>query len=51
MASPVPPASLEPRRPSAVELQLAALNPDELTPREALQRLYELHKAALESDH
>ena len=31
--------------PSAVELQLAALDPDTLTPREALQKLYELRKA------
>jgi DNA mismatch repair protein MutS len=36
-------------QPSAVEMKLAALNPDELSPREALQQLYELRKAALES--
>jgi DNA mismatch repair protein MutS len=45
---PAPPA---PSAPSALELELAALKPDEMTPREALQRLYELHKAALESKH
>jgi DNA mismatch repair protein MutS len=32
-------------KPSAVEKQLAAIDPDELTPREALQKLYELRKA------
>ena len=30
------------RTPGAVETTLAALNPDELSPREALERLYEL---------
>jgi DNA mismatch repair protein MutS len=48
---PAVPPQLAPHRPSALEMQLAALKPDEMTPREALQRLYELHKAALESDH
>ena len=46
--SALPPAE-PPQPPSALESQLAALKPDEMTPREALQRLYELHKAALES--
>jgi len=41
-AAPVPPASPPP---SAVEKLLAAIDPDGLTPREALQRLYELRKA------
>jgi DNA mismatch repair protein MutS len=44
-AAPAPP----PRTPTALERQLAAINPDELSPREALQRLYELRKA-LESE-
>jgi len=35
--------------PSAVELALAQMNPDELSPRDALQRLYELRQAAMES--
>jgi DNA mismatch repair protein MutS len=35
--------------PSALERRLAALHPDEFSPREALQQLYELHAAALES--
>jgi DNA mismatch repair protein MutS len=34
---------------SAVEKRLAALSPDEMSPREAMQLLYELHRAALES--
>jgi hypothetical protein len=29
-----------------VEQRLAALNPDELSPREAIQLIYELHRAA-----
>jgi DNA mismatch repair protein MutS len=33
-----------PVAPSAVEKKLAAIDPDELTPREALQKLYELRK-------
>jgi len=40
-----PPAAPAPSVPSAVERQLAAIDPDGLTPREALQRLYELRKA------
>ncbi len=36
-------------KPSAVELALAAMNPDELSPRDALQRLYELRQAAVAS--
>jgi DNA mismatch repair protein MutS len=32
-----------------LELRLAALNPDELSPREAIQLLYELHRAAIEA--
>jgi DNA mismatch repair protein MutS len=35
--------------PSALERKLAALHPDEFSPREALQQLYELHAAAVES--
>ena len=34
--------------PSALEQRLAELNPDELSPRDAIQLLYELHRAALE---
>ncbi len=34
--------------PSALERRLAELNPDELSPRDAIQLLYELHRAALE---
>ncbi|MEP7311866.1 MAG: DNA mismatch repair protein MutS [Pseudomonadota bacterium] len=34
------------REPSIVEQRLAALDPDALAPRDALQLLYELHKAA-----
>ena len=41
-AAPAPPP------PSAIEQRLAALNPDELSPREAIQLLYELHRAAQE---
>jgi DNA mismatch repair protein MutS len=37
------------RLPSPLELRLAALKPDELSPREALQLLYELRQAALDS--
>ena len=44
-SAPVP-AMPPPRAPSDVELRLAALNPDALAPRDALQLLYELHKAA-----
>jgi DNA mismatch repair protein MutS len=40
--APAPPAK---PRPSALESQLAAIDPDALTPREALQKLYELRKA------
>ncbi|MEO6185709.1 MAG: DNA mismatch repair protein MutS [Steroidobacteraceae bacterium] len=36
-------------KPSAIELALAAMNPDDLSPRDALQRLYELRQAAMES--
>ncbi len=43
-----PPAAAPPVE-SALERQLAALDPDSLSPREAMQLLYELHKAALES--
>jgi DNA mismatch repair protein MutS len=35
--------------PSAVEMELAAIDPDSLTPREALARLYEL-KARLKQE-
>jgi DNA mismatch repair protein MutS len=38
-----------PAAPSPLELRLAELRPDELSPREALQLLYELRQAALES--
>jgi len=45
-AAPTPPPATPVRPiPSAVERQLAAIDPDGLTPREALQRLYELRKA------
>jgi DNA mismatch repair protein MutS len=40
VAAPAPPA------PSAIELQLAALNPDELSPRQAMELIYELHRKA-----
>ncbi|MEO8755353.1 MAG: DNA mismatch repair protein MutS, partial [Casimicrobiaceae bacterium] len=41
------PATAPPLRiPSAIEQRLAALNPDTLAPRDALQLLYELHQAA-----
>jgi DNA mismatch repair protein MutS len=39
-------AAPTPSPPSAIEQQLAALNPDELSPREAIQLIYELHRAA-----
>jgi DNA mismatch repair protein MutS len=39
-------AAPTPSPPSAIEQQLAALNPDELSPREAIQLIYELHHAA-----
>jgi DNA mismatch repair protein MutS len=42
-ATTAPPA---PPPPSAIEQRLAELNPDELSPREAIQLLYELHRAA-----
>jgi len=42
--APPPPA----RRTSAVEERLAAIHPDELTPRDALQLLYELKDAVAE---
>ncbi|MEY4763005.1 MAG: hypothetical protein RLZZ200_2861 [Pseudomonadota bacterium] len=42
--TPEPPAAL--REPSPVERQLAALDPDAMTPREALQLLYALRDAA-----
>jgi hypothetical protein len=35
--------------PSPVELRLSELRPDELSPREALQVLYELHHSAVEA--
>jgi DNA mismatch repair protein MutS len=38
-----------PAPPSPLELRLAEVRPDELSPREALQLLYELQQAALES--
>jgi DNA mismatch repair protein MutS len=38
-----------PRTPSPLVLQLAELKPDELSPRDALQLIYDLHRAALES--
>jgi DNA mismatch repair protein MutS len=38
-----------PAAPSTLELRLAELKPDELSPREALQLLYDLRTAALES--
>jgi DNA mismatch repair protein MutS len=44
-ASAPPPAPPVRPKPSAVEKQLAAIDPDGLTPREALQRLYELRRA------
>jgi DNA mismatch repair protein MutS len=37
-----------PAAPSTLELRLAELKPDELSPREALQLLYELREAAME---
>ena len=40
-----PPSPLKPE-PSALEQRLAGLSPDELSPRDALQLLYELHRAA-----
>jgi DNA mismatch repair protein MutS len=39
-----PPVATSAVAPSAVEKKLAAIDPDELTPREALQKLYELRK-------
>jgi DNA mismatch repair protein MutS len=36
-------------QPTPLELKLAAMQPDEFSPREALQQLYELHRAAVES--
>jgi len=35
-------ASAQPAGPSAVELALAEVNPDELTPKQALEELYKL---------
>jgi DNA mismatch repair protein MutS len=32
--------------PSAIEQKLAAINPDEISPRDAMQLIYELHRAA-----
>jgi DNA mismatch repair protein MutS len=37
-----PPAAAEPSEPSALERELAALEPDTLSPREALDALYRL---------
>jgi DNA mismatch repair protein MutS len=43
IAPPPPPA------PSVIETQLAALNPDELSPRQAMELIYELHRKAREA--
>jgi DNA mismatch repair protein MutS len=43
IAPPLPPA------PSAIEQRLAAINPDELSPRQAMELIYELHRKAREA--
>jgi DNA mismatch repair protein MutS len=45
-----PLAAPVPRESSEVERRLAALNPDELSPREAIQLLYELHRLQLKQE-
>jgi DNA mismatch repair protein MutS len=45
-AKPAPAASVTPAEPDPLRTALAAIDPDELTPREALEALYRL-KAAL----
>jgi DNA mismatch repair protein MutS len=41
-AAPAPPSAAETVEPSEIEARLAAVQPDELSPREALEILYEL---------
>ncbi|MEM6490153.1 MAG: DNA mismatch repair protein MutS, partial [Pseudomonadota bacterium] len=48
VATAAPPPTAAPPRPSVVETRLAALNPDEMTPREALEALYALKGLAEE---
>lgn len=48
-ASPRTLAASGPKGPSAVEQELAALNPDELTPKQALEALYALKAKAADS--
>jgi DNA mismatch repair protein MutS len=43
-----PPSRAEPDQPSAVERLLAVVNPDELTPRDALDLIYRLKKCLVE---